>query len=219
MQLIQPKVKLLAENSSYHELVRKVETGARICYKSQSGSLFMAEELITKCISRGHESVLEHGSISLMFTTDRGVSHEAVRHRLTVFDDYFVGRSNETIFPAISQESTRYVKYSGDMEFVEPYWYKGATDIQRDDYILLLLTSEETYKSLIESGLPPQAARAVLPNSLATQWVMTANIREWRTIFKLRCAKDAHPDMRNVMLIALNECKNAYPVFFKCIEE
>ena len=219
MQLIQPKVELLAENSSYHDLLRKVETGARICYKSQTGSLSMAEKLIAKCISRGHESVLEHGTISIAFTTDRGVSHEAVRHRLTVFDDYFVGRSNETIFPAISQESTRYVKYSGDMEFVEPYWYKDATDLQRDDYILLLLNAEETYKTLIESGLPPQAARAVLPNSLATQWVMTANIREWRTIFKLRCAKDAHPDMRKVMLIALKECKNAYPVFFTGIEE
>ncbi len=79
-------------------------------------------------------------------------------------------------------------------------------------------SAEHDYMQLIKIGMPPEAARAVLPNSLKTEVVMTANIREWRHFFRLRCARAAHPDMRTVAsMLALTMAVN-YPVFFEDVE-
>ena len=70
------------------------------------------------------------------------------------------------------------------------------------------------YKALIESGCTPQEARAVLPNSLKTEVVMTANLREWRHFFNLRTAPDAHPQMREVAKMLLKQMREMVPVVF-----
>jgi thymidylate synthase (FAD) len=81
-----------------------------------------------------------------------------------------------------------------------------------------LLQSEVTYLNLLESGYSPQQARGVLPNSLKTEIVCTANFREWRHVFTLRCSKAAHPQMRELMIPLLEEVKTLVPVIFDDIE-
>ena len=205
MKIIPPRVEVISM-PPYKDALRIIEIAARTCYKSEDkiceGS---AEKLIEACIRRGHESVLEHVGFTVRIVCDRGVSHELVRHRTGV---------------AFSQESTRYVRYDGDMEFIEPWWWSNYVDgtVPRTTFGFSCHNDEDAYKELLDMGLPPQAARAVLPNSLATTIVMTANLREWRHIFKLRCDSAAHPDMRRVMGMVLGAAKDNLPVFFDDLE-
>lgn len=187
-------------------VLETLERAARTCYKSEdkiaNGS---AERLIKSCIKRGHESVLEHVSVSVRIITSRGISHELVRHRLCSF----------------SQESTRYVKYDGDMEFIRPVWmYDPNTSSEsKDTWLRAMKDAEDSYKELLGLGLKPQDARGVLPNDVKTELVMTANLREWRTIFKLRCDKAAHPDMRRLMVSLLKGFAGNIPVVFDDLYE
>jgi len=121
---------------------------------------------------------------SAKFTCDRGVSHELVRHRPCSF----------------AQESTRYVNYGGnDMEFIEPDGYEDWGYAQKNHFESALRECEDEYKQLLIWELKPQQARAVLPNALKTEIVVTADAAEWAHIRKLRTAKAAHPDMQRVM--------------------
>lgn len=197
MKIIKPSFKI--ENApDYHWATIVIEKAGRTCYQSDPDD---SEAFIRRIIKRGHESVLEHVSISVRIVCDRGVSHELVRHRLASY----------------SQESTRYVRYDGDMEFVEPWWWDEKPE-SRVPYVLAFSCAEETYKKALQNGDSPQAARAVLPNSLKTEIVVSANLREWRHIFKLRCDKAAHPDMRRIMCAMLADFKETYTVFFEDIE-
>lgn len=217
------------------EDIHRIERAARTCYKSESkigaGS---AEELITLLIKSGHEAMLEHSQMSVIFTVDRGVSHELVRHRLCSF----------------AQESTRYCNYSFDrfgneITVIEPSFYKdipeeekmvirrifnGEQDVPRNFEITDLhkryanwytdcQVAESGYFKLLELGASAQEARSVLPNSLKTDIVVTANYREWRTIFKLRAAKGAHPDMREIMRLLLADVKANIPIIFDDISD
>lgn len=202
MQIVEPTVKIL-QMPAYMEARAIIEAAARTCYKSEDKIKQGSDiDLIKRCIRDGHESVLEHVSVTLRLICDRGVSHELVRHRLAAY----------------SQESTRYVKYD-DVQYVEPWWwYETPVDYalryKIEDYFKL---SEDLYSTVLASGMAPQAARAVLPNAVKTEVVMTANLREWRHVFKLRTSKAAHPDMRRIMLIALSAMKMMLPVFFEDI--
>ena len=195
MQWIRPSVELIDTNAQVDIL--KCELAARNCYKSEDkiteGS---AEKLLRGCIKRGHESVIEHASVTFRMICDRGVTHELVRHRMASY----------------SQESTRYVNYkNGDMQFIYPYWI----DKVRDDRSIHNMTeeerkywdlwsmlnaaafeAEENYKRMIELGAKPQEARAVLPNMIKTDIVVTMNMREVRHFIKLRASAAAHPDIR-----------------------
>lgn len=79
--------------------------------------------------------------------------------------------------------------------------------------------AEAWYMELLQNGATPQEARSVLPNSLKTEVVMTANIREWRHFLKLRCSPAAHPQMREVALILLEKVHALIPVCFDDIWE
>jgi thymidylate synthase (FAD) len=122
---------------------------------------------------------------SAKFICDRGVSHEIVRHRPCSF----------------AQESTRYVNYSGkDMEFIEPAGYEGWSPLAHDFFRLSCGDAARRYKFLVNcGGLKPQQARAVLPNALRTEIVVTADAKEWAHIRKLRTHKSAHPDIVRAM--------------------
>lgn len=152
--------------------------------------------------------------ITVRFVVDRGVTHELVRHRLCSF----------------AQESTRYCNYGKDehITFIIPSW---ITDVHENDYIInnsdflgmsdtsydwchTMLYTEHSYNSLLKIGWTPQQARSVLPNSLKSEINLSANIREWRHIFKLRTAKTAHPQMREVMCPLLDEFKSKIPILF-----
>lgn len=173
------------------------------CYKSEDKvSDTSAEKFLTNIIKRGHEAVLEHCSFTLKFICDRGVSHEIVRHRLAAY----------------CQESTRYCNYSKDgfrneITVIEPCFLIKSNPAY-DHWYNACQNAEEEYFNMLSTGCTPQEARAVLPNSLKTEVVMTADLREWRHFFKLRCSKAAHPQMREVAIIALNKVKEKIPVIF-----
>jgi thymidylate synthase (FAD) len=188
-----------------------IERAGRTCYKSEDKITSDSSEKFVKMINkRGHESVIEHVSASMKFVTNRGVTHELVRHRLCAF----------------SQESTRYVNYGGDdIIFIKPVWsdapigvYKSSTSRINSpaDYrfISACIESEAAYKSLLAKNWRPEQAREVLPNALKTEIVVTANMRQWKHIFKLRTAKAAHPQIRELMLEALEMFRNEITVLF-----
>ena len=185
-----------------------IERAGRTCYKSedkiQEGS---AGEFIQRIVRSGHESVIEHGSATVRFVCDRGVSHELVRHRLAAY----------------SQESTRYANYAkerfgSEISVIRPsFWSEESKE-----YALwkeAMLQCEKTYMELLNQGATPQQARAVLPNSLKTEVVMTANFREWRHVFRLRCSRAAHPQIRELMFPLLEEMSRLLPPLFGDIHE
>ncbi len=216
MKLIKPSYKILSSIDG-SEILKNIEISGRTCYKSEENiTNDSAEKFIKMLINRGHESVLEHQSFSVRFVCDRGVSHELVRHRLASF----------------SQESTRYCNYSKDkfdnqLTFIIPEWLLIPEGTYNSSYIITgesikgeatwftsMLEAEATYNCLIVKSWRPEQARSILPNSLKTEIVITANLREWRLIFKQRTAKVAHPQMRELMCPLLNELQTIIPVIF-----
>ena len=188
------------------KILEKIEKVARTCYKSegkiQEGS---AAKMVASLIKSGHEAMLEHVSVTVKFVVDRGISHELVRHRLASF----------------AQESTRYCNYSKDdfgseITFIIPEYldYKSAG---WNTWKETMKACEDSYFKLLDIGLTPQEARAVLPNSLKTEVVMTANLREWRHFFKLRALGTTgkpHPQMLEVTVPLLEDFKQMIPVVF-----
>lgn len=190
------------------QILKRIEKAGRTCYKSEDRITDeSAEAFVRKLIERGHESVLEHESLTVRFICDRGVSHEIVRHRIASF----------------SQESTRYCNYSGDrfrnnITFIKPCFLEEGTG----GYKLwkqAMFIAEKEYFELLKLSCTPQEARSVLPNSVKTEIVMTANLREWRHFLKLRTAKAAHPQMRELTVPLLKELQERIPVVFDDIKE
>ncbi len=186
------------------EILKKIERVARVCYKSEDkiteGSV---EKMVRSLIKRGHEAMLEHYSFSVKFTVDRGVSHEIVRHRLASF----------------AQESTRYCNYGheGEITVIAPFWLEGKDIFEWQNWREAMEVCENQYLKLLEDGWEPQKARAVLPNSLKTEIVMTANLREWRYFLKLRAVGTTgkpHPQMQEVAIPLLRELQERVPVVF-----
>lgn len=182
------------------DILKKIERIGRTAYKSEDKITETSSENFVKgLIKSGHHSVIEHHNITVKFITNRGVTHELVRHRLCAF----------------TQESTRYVKYSDNMNFILPVWYDKTNDIQKYWFEHSCKISEDYYTYLIENKWKAQQAREVLPNSLKTEIVVTTNLREWRHIFNLRCAPDAHPQIRELMKFALIEFYKFIPCVFE----
>lgn len=184
-------------------ILERLEACGRVCYKSEDmisdGS---AETFIRNVIKRGHEAVLEHCSFTVKFICDRGVSHEIVRHRVASY----------------CQESTRYCNYSkdqfdGEITVVEPLFFEPGTEGYQI-WKHACQTAEIAYFDLLDYGCSPQEARTVLPTSLKTEVVMTANIREWRHFLKLRCSAAAHPQIRELATQLLRELQERIPVCF-----
>ena len=193
------------------EILKKIEKIARVCYKSEDKiGEGTAERMVRSLIKRNHTAMLEHFSFSVKFIVDRGVSHEIVRHRVASF----------------AQESTRYCNYGtrgGEITVIEPYyltagdsWYKKYRAWES-----ACMEAEEGYLLMLSEGATPQESRAVLPTSLKTEIVMTANLREWRHFFSLRaCGATGtpHPQILEVAVPLLQELKKLIPVVFDDLE-
>ena len=217
---------------SYEEILDKIEYAARKCYMSDNSTSFEDQEnfIRNRLISSGHHSTIEHASLTVEFITDRGITHELVRHRIASF----------------SQSSTRYCNYSkekfgSELTFIIPpifydilkpgryeitddsMWENLTTneiiphDIKIVGWLDTLRCSEYTYLSLIECGVTPQYARSVLPTCLKTNIVTTANLREWRHILALRSDPAAHPQIRELMVDLGNKLEFMYPAIFENI--
>ena len=202
MKIIKPDVQFITPIDGA-TILKRLEQCGRVCYKSEDkiteGS---AEKFVAGIIKRGHEAVLEHCSFTVKFICDRGVSHEIVRHRMASY----------------CQESTRYCNYSKDVfgseiTVIRPSFLTEGTPGWQYWKVACRM-AEKSYFELLDWGCTPQEARSVLPNSLKTEVVMTANIREWRHFLKLRCSPAAHPQMREVALILLDKVHWLIPVCF-----
>ena len=204
MHIIKPHFEL--EPVDAPALLRRIEAAGRVCYKSEDriteGS---AERFIKMIVKSGHESVLEHEKITAKVVCDRGVTHEIVRHRIASY----------------SQESTRYCNYAGEkfgggLTFIQPcYWEENSAAYQL--WLEQMASAEKSYLALLEEGAKPEEARAVLPNSLKTELVMTMNLREWRHFFRLRTSTASHPQMRELACAMLEEFRCLLPAIFEII--
>lgn len=184
-------------------ILKNIELAGRTCYKSEDKiTPDSAAAFIRRITRSGHHSVIEHMNITVRFVCDRGVSHELVRHRLASY----------------SQESTRYANYAhekfgNEITVIRPFfWAEDSPAYQ--DWLSAVSHAEKIYLKLIGEGASPQEARSVLPNSLKTEVVMTANLREWKHVLRLRCSKAAHPQIREIMLPLLADLHTKVPVVF-----
>ncbi len=219
MKIIKPSAVLMRDFDGA-EVMKFLELCGRTAYQSAKNITDdSAKKFIRNLIKRGHESVLEHFSCTFKIICDRGVMAELTRHRHASF----------------TVESTRYIKCD-ELKFIEPdYWVgdylhidkyiRGKAQIQRSNWFEAVQSAEDNYLNCLTGGkyyrgcgMPPEIARAVLPLCLATELYMTANLREWRHILKLRTAKDAHPQMRQVAEMILAVLKRKLPVIFEDID-
>ena len=207
MKVVNPSVEFITPVKG-DVILKRIEQCGRVCYKSEDKITDTSAEKFCKgIVSRGHEAVLEHCSFTVKFIVDRGVSHEIVRHRMASY----------------CQESTRYCNYSkgqfdGQICCIKPSFLDEGTT----GYTIwenACKDAERAYFDLLEFGCTPQEARDVLPTSLKTEVVMTANIREWRHFLKLRCSSAAHPQIREVSKELLSRCHELIPVLFDDIYE
>ena len=188
------------------EILKHIERCARVCYKSEDRITDdSAEKMVAALIRSGHEAMLEHYSFTVKFICDRGVSHELVRHRIASF----------------AQESSRYCCYAKDkfgkeLTFINPcFWEPDSDNYAR--WFHEMDEAEKIYLAMIESGATPEQARDILPTSIKTEIVMTANLREWRHFFKLRAegvTGKPHPQMLEITIPLLKELKQKVPVIF-----
>ena len=198
-----------------HKILKHIEKIARTCYKSEDLiNDESAEKMIKKLIKMNHLAMIEHASVSVLFTCDRGVTHEIVRHRVASY----------------AQESTRYVNYSKDKFGNEIGYIDIAGGIALDtkmkdlpvetiDAIIsewhqACIDAEKHYMKMLELGATPQIARSVLNNSTKSDINVTMNLREWRHFFELRCDSPAHPQMRELVIPLLKEMSEVIPIVF-----
>ena len=229
MRIVEPQA-IIEHMPPPDTVMQIIEAAGRTCYKSEDKMTGdSSDSFIRKIVASGHESVIEHGQATVRFIVDRGVSHELVRHRLAAY----------------SQESTRYANYSkdrfgGHVTFVKPSFFPALRPGEYEDlqkfitahskevigedvlsraylWAQAIKGAESSYFAMLEEGTSPQEARNILPHSLKTEVVMTANFREWRHVFKLRTARAAHPQIREVMLPLLRDFQKRLPALFEDI--
>jgi len=199
-----------------------LETCGRICYRTEDKITHDSyKSFMNTIINSGHESVIEHATISAKITTNRAVLNELIRHRIGA---------------AYSQESTRYCNYSGDkfgneLTFIIPIWVTDEDvnsfcieDSFRSDckvhgnpaYIWwrTMYDAERNYLTSLEWGWRPEQARELLPNSLSSTIMVTYNLRQWRHVLKQRLDKRCHPQMRYLMVLIGRQLLNSLPTFF-----
>lgn len=220
MNIVSPSF-LVLDAPDEADVLSKIERIARVCYKSEGSiSECSAVRLVHQLIDSGHEAMIEHCSVSVLLTTDRGVTHEIVRHRVASY----------------AQESTRFCNYTNGNKFSSGISYIDLFEGMRLDpkvkkmpmqnfaaiyseWYQACEDAERHYNKMLELGATPQIARSVLNHSTKSEIVMTMNFREWRHFFSLRTAKDAHPSMREIAIPLFRAFKEKYPVLFSDMED
>lgn len=219
MKIVEPKIRL--ENYDGKKIEKNIEKACRKCYRSEDNTTEDSyKKLLSNCINRGHESVLEHEKITAEMVTSVSAYKELTRHR----------------FASFSIESTRYCSYNKDkfgneIKFIKPVWYNEAYKIAQQNneplteeeqrclhWKNIMQEIENTYLEMGKLGAKPDELRMILPHSTAAEVTMTANIREWRHILDLRTKQMAHPEMQQIMIPVLLQFKKDMPELFKDIE-
>lgn len=217
MNIVKPYATLMdvPDRDAGIALLKKIEWCGRISHRSEEAQTGETWErfIRTVVLQHGDWSIVEHASATVDFLVDRGITHELVRHRLCAF----------------TQESTRFVNYEKKMppSFIVPELSEEAGRAPNGEQYELsqmqvwrhsIHTAESTYKSLIAAGCAPQIARSVFPNALASRIVVTSNLRNWRHVLIMRTTREAHPQMREVMIPLLAQFKERIPILFEDIE-
>jgi len=199
MKIIEPSAELI-DNINPAEILAKIERCGRVCYQSQPKG--DPESFVRMLIKRGHESVLEHVSLTFHIICDRAIMAELTCHRHASF----------------TVESTRYVEYD-EIEVIDQDWtdYYGGNEIEC--FFSVLDCIERDYKKALSFNVHQEDARAVLPLCLKSELYMTANLRELRHILKLCTSKHAHPQMHFVAGQILNILRDKLPVIVEDMKE
>jgi len=236
VRIVRPYARLM-DSTRLLEALARIEWCARISHRSEdaadsSDSDKTKRFIKSVVIEHGDWSVVEHVSASVDMLVDRGITHELVRHRLASY----------------TQESTRFVNYEKKMlpSFIYPkpdiecsrclagdeskrlsvhddHWmHETSGCVESCPYDETWLSGvahcERVYIGLLKKGWRPQEARSVFPNALASRIVVTTNLRNWRHLFIMRTTKEAHPQMRQVMIPLLTEFTAHVPLLFADIQ-
>ncbi len=202
VKIVAPKVEIITPIDGDY-ILKHLELCARNCYKSEDKiTADSAKAMIKKLLEMGHEAMIEHFSITVKFTTDVGAYKDLTRHRMASF----------------AIESTRFCnyakgKYGNELTFMRPSNMEEGSEIYNIWYKTMEMI-EKSYLEMAEKGAKADQLRMMLPHSTKADVIMTANIREWRHVFKLRCAPATHPSVRHVMTMLLKEFRKKIPVLF-----
>ena len=205
MKIIEPLVEV--ENFDGLKIMKNIERACRTCYRSEDKITEDSyKNLIKNCVNRGHESVLEHEKITVRLTCDIGVYKDLTRHRIASF----------------SIESTRYCNYGKDkwdnqIKFIKPCNIEGDSELY-SNWVGTMDFIEKEYIAMSKNGATPDQMRMILPHSTAAEVTMTANIREWKHIFELRCSKRVHPSVQQVMIPLLLYFKEQMPEIYESVD-
>lgn len=201
MEIITPHATIETPLSHIADYLRLIESYGRVCHKSEEHiDEDSAEPFIRKfMIEMGHESVLEHCSVTVRFVCDRSASHQLVRHRLGAY----------------SQESQRYVNYAGrGLQVICPPSIRGRAALF-ERWCAAVEAAEKEYDRLAASGIPPEDARSVLPNCTKTEVVATFNLRQWRHVFRQRALNPrAQWQIRELTTDLLKQFSRLMPAIF-----
>lgn len=183
IKIIQPSFKILTPIEQIEEMEKRIEYCGRICYKSEDSITEDSHKNFVKNrLEDGHLSIFEHCNISVLFTLSRAASHQLVRHRIASF----------------SQESQRYNKYeNATIRIIIPPTFDEQS---QQEFIKQITENTSLYCVMRNKGFRPEDCRYILPNCVASDVVMTANIREWLHIFNVRTQKGAQWEIKNLML-------------------
>lgn len=204
MRLVEPWIKV--ENFDGVKIMKRIERACRTCYRSEDKiSEESYKNLLTNCLNRGHESVLEHEKITVRIYSDIGTYKDLTRHR----------------FASFSVESTRYCsynkdKYGNEIAVVNPVYIEDKEVFET--WKKAIEDMEKAYMKMKELGASTDMCREVLPHSTAAEYTMTANIREWKHILELRTTNHVHPAIRQVLIPLLLLFKEQMPEIFGDIE-
>ncbi len=184
--------------------LRKIERMARISHRTEERMTPDSWPRFIQAVvlEHGDWSVTEHSSATVIFTVNRGVTHELVRHRLFGF----------------TQESTRFVNYAKDGYEARYIPSSAVTPCDYNEWVSDLRTIDQIYRKWLDRGYKPQTARDFLPNALAADIAVTGNYRNWRHAFLMRTSKETHEDFRKVMIPLLAEFKQRIPLLYDDIE-
>ena len=204
MRLVEPWIKV--ENFDGVKIMKRIERACRTCYRSEDKiSEESYKNLLTNCLNRGHESVLEHEKITVRIYSDIGTYKDLTRHR----------------FASFSVESTRYCsynkdKYGNEIAVVNPVYIEDKEVFET--WKKAIEDMEKAYMKMKELGASTDMCREILPHSTAAEYTMTANIREWKHILELRTTHHVHPAIRQVLIPLLLLFKEQMPEIFGDIE-
>ena len=202
VQIVKPSFEILTPIDTDFVL-RHIERCGRTCYQSFDKMDETSHiRFLKHIVSRHHESVIEHFTLYVKLITDRAIANELVRHRLASY----------------SQESTRYCCYSKDkfgheISVIKPIQLEEGSDAYQT-WFKAMQDIEASYFKMLDGGATPEIARSVLPCCLKAEIVVSANLREWKHIFSMRCSEAAHPDVRALMCGLKAEFQKNIPIIF-----